>query len=182
MGSSINTIPSAKNYYKATQIANQLCELGISSLFRGNQQITDAILSGYYLGKHDNPLATPETVCLNCFEDTQKIQVDDKGSTKIVTDKLFQQKMVFNQFSNFGRIFFPGGTQIMDSFYEDLCLIQTRKTNALPIALVNSDFWTPWHDYFKNVLLPGGTISERDLSLYRIIDDADEVVPYLLGA
>jgi predicted Rossmann-fold nucleotide-binding protein len=62
---------------------------------------------------------------------------------------------------------------------EALTLIQTNKIGRFPIVLVGSEFWGGLIDWFKSSLLKNGLISEEDLNLYRIVDNADDAVAHI---
>lgn len=62
---------------------------------------------------------------------------------------------------------------------EALTLIQTNKIGRFPIVLVGSEFWSGLIDWFKSSLLKNGLISEEDLNLYRIVDNADDAVAHI---
>lgn len=74
-------------------------------------------------------------------------------------------------------IFFPGGFGTFDELFEILTLIQTRKIRRIPIVLYGVDFWTPLQDFIRKYMLEEhNTVDEKDLSLYTITDDMDEIV------
>ena len=73
---------------------------------------------------------------------------------------------------------FPGGFGTMDELFEILTLIQTKKIKkTIPIVLYGKEFWdniVNW-DY----LVDSGTISKKDLNLFRICDTVDEAYNFL---
>ncbi len=68
--------------------------------------------------------------------------------------------------------FFPGGFGTMDELFETLTLIQTGKIPRVPIVLVGKKYWKQILN-FEN-FSKMGVISPRDLSLFKIVDTADE--------
>lgn len=90
----------------------------------------------------------------------------------------FVRKVMFMKYS-MGFICMPGGFGSLDELFEALTLIQTERIKPFPIVLVGSEFWTGLVDWIKDKLLGSGNISPDDLSLFRVIDDADEVVKFL---
>ena len=68
-----------------------------------------------------------------------------------------------------------GGPGIMEA----ITLIQTHKIGRFPIVLVGTKFWAGLLDWFKNTLLESGMISEEDLSLYRVVDTAEDAVAHI---
>jgi len=67
---------------------------------------------------------------------------------------------------------FPGGFGTFDEFFELLTLIQTGKMKPMPILLFGKDFWTRVIDF--DALAEEGTISRKDLDLFRWCETADE--------
>lgn len=87
----------------------------------------------------------------------------------------FARKVMFVRYSR-GFIVMPGGFGTMDELFEALTLVQTGKVSLFPLVLVGRDFWQPMEHWLKSSLVEAGTISERDLDLFSIVDTADEAV------
>ena len=63
-----------------------------------------------------------------------------------------------------------------------LTLVQTGKSSPIPIVLVNKGFWQPLVDWIKAAMLEEyGTISEKDLDLFHLVDTAQEARDYIHG-
>lgn len=90
----------------------------------------------------------------------------------------FVRKVLFMKYST-GFVCMPGGFGSLDELFEALTLIQTERIKPFPIVLVGSEFWAGLVDWIKDKLLGSGNISPEDMSLFRVIDDPDEVVRYL---
>ena len=74
---------------------------------------------------------------------------------------------------------FPGGFGTLDEGFEALTLVQTGKSQLLPIVLVDEpggDYWRRWEAYLREVLLARHLISPADMSLFKVTDSADEAV------
>ena len=72
-------------------------------------------------------------------------------------------------------ICFPGGYGTLDEFFETITLIQTMKTEAFPIILFGSHYWTGLVDWMRATLLPH-FIDGEDLDIFRIVDTPQEAV------
>mgnify|MGYP001950485651 CR=1 FL=1 len=57
-----------------------------------------------------------------------------------------------------------------------IVLIQTKKIARKPVILFGTKYWGGLIDWIKSTMLANGNISETDLDLLHITDDADEVV------
>jgi len=67
---------------------------------------------------------------------------------------------------------FPGGFGTMDELFEILTLLQTGKAPPMPVVLFGRDYWG--RALNLETLVEYGTIDEVDLSLFDIVDDAEE--------
>lgn len=72
-------------------------------------------------------------------------------------------------------ILMPGGWGTLDETFETLTLIQTGKTRPFPVILVGSDYWTGLANWMKQTLVAHNFISDRDLELFTIADEAHQV-------
>src|SRR6516225_4571073 len=98
---------------------------------------------------------------------------------KLVTFKyFFTRKLIFIRHSD-AIALFPGGFGTMDEGYEALTLMQTGKSQLMPLVLIDRPGGTYWKTWDKNVrehLLRDQLISPDDLNLYQITDDTDQAV------
>jgi len=67
---------------------------------------------------------------------------------------------------------FPGGFGTMDELFEALTLIQTKRMEPMPILLFGREFWKKIINW--EALADAGTISEKDLDLFRFVDTGEE--------
>jgi len=74
----------------------------------------------------------------------------------------------------------PGGVGTLDELFEILTLIQTQKlTLNLPIVLYGADFWNNVINF--DALVRYGTISRKDLKLFKVCDTIDEAFNYIVN-
>lgn len=80
-------------------------------------------------------------------------------------------------------VFFPGGFGTFDELFSILTLVQNGKVPAVPIILFGSEFWKPLDDLIKNVMLEKyGTVGRKDVDIYTITDDEDQVIDIIRNA
>ncbi|MFM2296013.1 MAG: hypothetical protein RLZZ350_2426 [Verrucomicrobiota bacterium] len=98
---------------------------------------------------------------------------------KLITFKyFFTRKLIFIRHSD-AIILFPGGFGTMDEGYEAITLMQTGKSQLMPLVLVDKPggtYWKTWDKHIREHLLRDHLISPDDLNLYRITDNVDEAV------
>ncbi len=103
-------------------------------------------------------------------------QKPNEYATKLVSFKYFFVRKVM--LIKYARAFvvFPGGFGTMDEMFEALTLIQTNKIKPFPIILYGSHFWRNLTDWLRDELVSAGLVAEKDLELFKVCDDVEEVV------
>ena len=98
---------------------------------------------------------------------------------KLITFKyFFTRKLIFIRHSD-AIVLFPGGFGTMDEGYEAITLMQTGKSQLMPLVLVDKPggtYWKTWDKHVREHLLRDKLISPDDLNLYQITDSTDEAV------
>ncbi len=75
-------------------------------------------------------------------------------------------------------VVYPGGFGTFDELFETLTLIQTQKTEPLPVVLVGKSFWDRAINF--NFLQEEGVISNDDLEIFQFVDNANEAWDYIV--
>jgi uncharacterized protein (TIGR00730 family) len=109
-------------------------------------------------------------------QDTNPFIAKDK---KLINFKyFFTRKLMFVR-SAHAIALFPGGFGTMDEGFEVLTLIQTGKSAPMPIVLVDApggQYWKQWDAFVRTTLLGHALVSDEDLHLYKVTDNAEEAV------
>src|SRR6266700_987705 len=98
---------------------------------------------------------------------------------KLITFKYFFTRMLIFVRHSDAIALFPGGFGTMDEGYEALTLMQTGKSQLMPLVLVDrpgGTYWKTWDKHDREHLLREQLISPDDLNLYAITDDTDHAV------
>ena len=164
--------PDTKYYNMAVEIAEKITSIGFGVITGGGPGIMEAGNKGAFN-------ANGKSIGLNIdlpFEQHFNPYISKLYSLNF--DYFFVRKVMFVKYSQ-GFIVMPGGFGTLDELTEALTLIQTNKIGRFPIVLVGSEFWCGLLDWFKDVLLKEGMISEGDLDLYRVVDTAEEAVAHI---
>lgn len=69
-------------------------------------------------------------------------------------------------------VVFPGGFGTLDELFTTLTLIQTKKTNPIPVILINKAYWSKIIHF--DLLAEEGMISKEDLEIFTYVDTATE--------
>jgi hypothetical protein len=106
------------------------------------------------------------------------------GDPKLINFRyFFSRKLAFVKNSH-AIALFPGGFGTHDEGFEALTLIQTGKSEMLPVVFVDSpggSYWRDWQEYLRSHLLERRLISEDDLALFKVTDSVTEAVAEITG-
>jgi uncharacterized protein (TIGR00730 family) len=101
------------------------------------------------------------------------------GDPKLTSFKYFFTRKLFFIKETDAVVLFPGGFGTLDEGFEILTLLQTGKSQPLPVIMLDAPrgtYWKTWQRYVEDHLLRRRLISEEDLALYKITDDVDDAV------
>ena len=102
----------------------------------------------------------------------------DKDEKLIHFKYFFTRKLTFVRHAD-ALALFPGGFGTLDEGYEALTLMQTGKSQLMPLVLIDrpgGTFWKTWDKHMREHLLRDELISPDDLCLYQITDNTDQAV------
>ncbi|MBI2706136.1 MAG: LOG family protein [Actinobacteria bacterium] len=95
----------------------------------------------------------------------------------------FTRKLTFLKESH-GAVLLPGGFGTMDEAFELLTLVQTGRSNLIPVVLLEppgATYWQGWQSFVERELVERELISRHDLDLVRICDNVDDAVEEICG-
>ncbi len=168
---SARTQPSKVEYQQAVELGRKIVEAGFMVITGAGGGIMHAGHEGAGL---ENSFGA--NIRLPWEQSANPVIQHDK---KLVTFKyFFTRKLIFVRHSD-AIALFPGGFGTMDEGYEALTLMQTGKSQLMPLVLVDrpgGTYWKTWDKHVREHLLRDQLISPDDLNLYRITDDTDEAV------
>lgn len=166
---SARTKPDNKYFKLAEEIAFKLTKNGYGVITGGGPGIMEAGNMGAKKGGGRSVglnIALPFEQSANLFIDPDKL---------INFEHFFVRKVMFVKYAQ-GFIVLPGGFGTMDEMFEALTLIQTQKIGKFPIILVGKEYWKGLFDWIKQTVLQEQNIKEKDLELFQLVEDSDEVV------
>jgi len=91
----------------------------------------------------------------------------------------FIRKVMFVKYA-VAFVILPGGFGTLDEFFESLTLIQTDTIDHFPVVLMGKDYWKGMMGWITETMLKSGTVSEKDLKLFKLTDNPKEAAEYIL--
>lgn len=162
--------PEDPYYILAEELAFRLTREGYGIITGGGPGIMEAGNKGAHRGGG-------KSVGLNIV-----LPFEQEGNKYIDRDKIinfdyfFVRKVMFMKYAQ-GFVIMPGGFGTLDEFFEAITLIQTNKIARFPLVLVGKKFWGGLLEWVKEQQLAENPfIAESDLSLFSLVDTADEAV------
>lgn len=114
------------------------------------------------------------------FETTANEVIE--GDPKLINFRyFFTRKLMFVSHADAVAVF-PGGFGTQDELFEALTLVQTGKSNIVPVVLVEGtggQYWAGWDRYMREHLLRNSWISPEDTGLYHIAQSIDDAVEHV---
>jgi uncharacterized protein (TIGR00730 family) len=168
---SARTQPTRPEYQQAIEFGKKIAEAGFMVITGAGGGIMQAGHEG----------AGPEksfgaNIRLPWEQSANPVIREDK---KLVTFKyFFTRKLIFIRHSD-AIVLFPGGFGTMDEGYEALTLMQTGKSQLMPLVLMDRQggtYWKTWDKHIREHLLRDQLISPDDLNLYQIADNPEQAV------
>ena len=168
---SARTQPTRMEYQQAAEFGKKIADAGFMVITGAGGGIMQAGHEGAGLEK-----SFGANIRLPWEQSANPVIREDK---KLVTFKyFFTRKLIFIRHSD-AIVLFPGGFGTMDEGYEALTLMQTGKSQLMPLVLVDrpgGTYWKTWDKHVREHLLRDQLISPDDLNLYHITDNTDEAV------
>ncbi len=159
--------PGDRYYQEGVRVGEELSKAGFSIITGGGPGVMRAANEGAKAGKGRSiglHIKLPEEQAPNDATDIQ-----------IQFDYFFARKVMFVKYAC-GFVALPGGFGTLDEVFEALTLIQTNKVHDFPVILFGSEFWAGLVGWLEKQPLAQAMISQRDLELFQVTDDVDEVV------
>jgi uncharacterized protein (TIGR00730 family) len=107
-----------------------------------------------------------------------------EGDPKLVNFRyFFTRKLMFVKESH-AIVLFPGGFGTHDEGFEALTLIQTGKSEIVPVVFIDAPggtYWKEWAAWVDSHLCARGLIDPDDRSLFHVTDDVADAVRVVTG-
>ena len=155
-------------YYRdAVAVAGALSEAGYSIITGGGPGIMEAANRGA-------ADAGGRSIGLNIKLPYEQ-EANRYADTVVHFNYFFARKVMFVKYAC-AFVALPGGFGTLDEIFEALTLKQTQKIHDFPVVLFGRSFWQGLLEWVEDQLLEQRMISKRDLRLFSVTDDPEEVV------
>ncbi len=155
-------------YYKlAEKTAFLLSRAGHSVITGGGPSIMEAANKGARR-------AGGNSIGLNIYIPTEQT-ANPYATTQLAFHYFFVRKVMFVRYAK-AFVIFPGGYGTLDELFESINLIQTMRIARFPVVLVGSRYWQGLLHWLMSTVLRCGCITPEDLSLFSLVDKAEDVV------
>ena len=163
---SARTPPDDPWYDKAEETARLLSDAGFSVVSGGGPGIMEAANKGAQAGKSPS-------IGVN-IELPHEQKANDYQDISLYFRHFFARKVMFVKYAS-AYVVLPGGFGTLDELAEILTLVQTGKTRRIPIVLVGAEFSGGLLAWFRDTLIPSGTIDADDMELLQVRDEPAEI-------
>lgn len=164
---SARTSPDHPYYKKAEDLARLFGKNGYAVITGGGGGIMEAANKG--ASEEDS-----DSIGLNIMLPFEE-KPNPYATTQLEFRYFFVRKVMFIKYAQ-AYIIMPGGFGTLDELFETITLIQTRRIRKMPVILVGKDYWGGLIHWVKEKLLEEKMISKKDLNLFYLSDDPDEIV------
>jgi uncharacterized protein (TIGR00730 family) len=161
--------PDHPYYALARKVGQGLAKLGFTVMTGGGPGIMEAANRGA------KEAGGASVGCNIVLPAEQKINA---YLDRTVTFRYFFVRKVMLVKYSYAFVVMPGGVGTMDELFEAVTLIQTKKIDGFPVALIGKDYWQPLVA-FLDEMVRVGTVGREDLDLFLFTDSVDEAMAHL---
>ena len=173
---SARTSRDRPEYRMAEQFSNQVSERGFMVITGAGPGIMEAAQGG--AGR-----ARSFGVNIRLPFESKANEVIENDPKLIHFKYFFTRKVCFLKETN-AIVIFPGGFGTHDEAFESLTLVQTGKSDLVPIVFVDrpgGSYWSSWLDYIHTHLRDEGYIDGFDENLFHVTDSVEDAVEVVDG-
>lgn len=163
--------PDSYYYQAAREVGEKLSQNGVSVITGGGPGVMEAANMGCFR-------KGSKSVGLNIALPFEQVP-NHYQNISLSFRYFFVRKLMFAKYAD-AFVIFPGGFGTFDEMFEALTLVQTGKMRHFPIVLYGSEYWQGLLAWIKDQVLGLGCISERDLSIFQVVDTPDQVVELIM--
>lgn len=164
--------PETPYYAEAEKLGRLLSQAGLNVITGGGPGIMEAANKGAFqqgaLSVGLN-ITLPHEQMPNPFQDVS-----------LSFRYFFVRKFMFMKHA-MSFVMMPGGFGTLDEMFEALTLIQTNKSDAMPVILIGRSYWQGLLDWMRDTMMGHGCIDEIDMNLITVVDTAEEAARLIIA-
>ncbi len=160
-------------YVQSYELAKALAQRGISVISGGGPGIMEAANKGAKAA--NNPVAKAIGLNINILAEVSDKQHQD---ISVYFEHFASRKVTFCAHSD-AFIVAPGGFGTLDELFEVVTLMQTYKSEVVPIILLGQHFWSGMMQWIKATMVETQLLSQEHFELMEIAKDWQQVMQML---
>ena len=164
--------PEDPYYQQAVELSGMLAENGFAIITGGGGGIMEAANKGA-------AEKGGRSIGLNIVLPMEQ-KPNPYSNIKVEFNYFFVRKVMFVKYA-MAYVIMPGGFGTLDEMTEAITLIQTKRVKPLPVILFGSEYWGGLVDWIRARLVEGKMISPKDMDIFTITDDPEEVLAIVKG-
>lgn len=164
--------PGTAHYQEAERLGRLLSEAGLNVVTGGGPGIMEAANKGAF---QRGALSVGLNITLPHEQEPNPYQ-----DISLSFRYFFVRKFMFMKHA-MAFVMMPGGYGTMDEMFEVLTLIQTGKTEPMPVVLIGREYWAGLLDWMRNTMMVEGCIDGNDLELLTVVDTAEEAARFIIS-
>lgn len=160
-------------YQQSYMLAHELAKRNVSVISGGGPGVMEAANRGTKEAK--NELAKAIGLNINIAA-----EINDRRHQDISIDfqHFASRKIIFTAHSD-AFVVAPGGFGTLDELFEVVTLMQTGKTDIVPIILLGKSFWQDMMKWIKEQMIGRGLLSEKHYNYLQIAENWEECISIL---
>lgn len=160
-------------YIQSYELAYALAKNGVSVISGGGPGIMQAANKGAQDANHESAKAIGLNINIQAEMNSKEHQ-----DISVYFEHFASRKVTFCAHSQ-AFVVAPGGLGTLDELFEVLTLIQTYKTEVVPVILLGEQFWSGMLKWIKEVMVDSGLVSQAHFDLMEVAKDWQEVMQIL---
>jgi uncharacterized protein (TIGR00730 family) len=164
---SARTKPSSPHYKMTEELGKAVSDAGFSVITGGGPGLMEAANKGAQKGKSLSVGLNIEIPMEQVSNKYLDISLDFKY--------FFVRKVMFVKYAS-AFIITPGGFGTLDELFEALTLVQTKKTERMPVILMGKAYWEGLIAWIRDQVVTHEYIDKVDMNLIHITDNLKEAV------
>lgn len=165
--------PESWEYINSYELAHALAKRGLSVISGGGPGIMEAANKGTKEAQNEDAKAIGLNINISAEKHDRKYQ-----DISIDFEHFASRKIIFCAHSD-AFVVAPGGFGTLDELFEVITLMQTGKSDIVPVILMGEEFWSGLMSWVNTTMLNSGLVSKHHIDLITVAKDWQHVISIL---